>query len=136
MFALIKPDYKFIEACLSDQHVYKSELAIEREFALFAAEEYPEELCKLFKVEAGQARDDTVAAVLSANPHYQALLHLTEKIDALMGDLSLEEKEFVELRYVKQRSWYEVADKFHVSVATVRTRWRAKVLEKAWGYVK
>lgn len=107
------------------------ELENDRSKMRFALEMNPEGYCKRHGIEPLQNTEDTLQAVLRANKAYQRELYRVSRIQVFMDSLSPEEQQFVTMRYHKQLQWSDLAEAFHVSVDTVRKRWRQKLLDRA-----
>lgn len=107
------------------------ELENDRSKMRFALEMNPEGYCKRHGIEPLQSTEDTLQAILRADKAYQRQLYRTQRIQVFLDSLSPEEQKFVTMRFIKGQQWSELAEAFHVSVDTVRKRWRQKLLDKA-----
>ena len=107
------------------------ELDRERDRLRYILEEAPAVLCRRYGVEAGESPEDTLQALLKADGAYQRQLYRTQRIQVFLDSLSPEEQQFIKMRYFQDKQWSELAEAFHVSVDTVRKRWRQKLLDRA-----
>ena len=82
-------------------------------------------------IEPMESLEDTLQAVLRADGAYQRQLYRVGRIQVFLDSLSPEEQQFVTMRFIKGQQWSELAEAFHVSVDTVRKRWRQKLLDRA-----
>lgn len=107
------------------------ELENDRSKMRYALEMSPESYCKRHGIEPMTDIEDTLQAVLRADGAYQRQLYRVGRIQVFLDSLSPEEEQFVTMRFIKGQQWSELAEAFHVSVDTVRKRWRQKLLDKA-----
>ena len=107
------------------------ELERERDRLRYILEEAPDVLCQRYGIEPMESTEDTLQAILRADKGYQRESYRVNRIQAFMDSLSPEEQQFIKLRYFQDKQWSELAEAFHVSVDTVRKRWRQKLLDKA-----
>ena len=107
------------------------ELENDRSKMRFALEMNPECYCKRHGIEPLQTTEDTLQAILRADKAYQRELYRVGRIQVFLDSLTTEEQQFIKLRYFQDKQWSELAEAFHVSVDTVRKRWRQKLLDRA-----
>ena len=122
---------KNFEDLIRWHHANLLEIENDRSKMRFALEMSPESYCKRHGIEPMESTEDTLQALLKADGAYQRQLYRVNRIQAFMDSLSPEEAEFIKLRYFQDKQWSELAEAFHVSVDTVRKRWRQKLLDKA-----
>lgn len=107
------------------------ELDREKDRLRYILEEAPAVLCQRYGVGLGENIEDTLQAILKADKGYQRELYRVGRIQVFLDSLSPEEEQFVTMRFIKGQQWSELAEAFHVSVDTVRKRWRQKLLDRA-----
>lgn len=106
-------------------------LKSERDRLRYILEEAPTAICRRYGIEPMESTEDTLSALLRADKGYQRELYRVGRIQVFLDSLSPEEHQFIKLRYFQDKQWSELAEAFHVSVDTVRKRWRQKLLDRA-----
>ena len=122
---------EYLEDLFESHHFNIADLRIQKESAMFRVKESPSLICEKYGLQATEDAGEMLQAVLNNDPLYQRQKRRIERMEALLDALTDEESKLVELRYFKRLPWSEVAKAFHVSVDTVRKRWRQKLLDKA-----
>lgn len=124
--------FKFTENCLRRYHQNLAELRLRREYIEGLATKSPSELSP-DRIDGGA---DTCALQrhaerIDGDADIARLERMTQPIRDFLAILADEDRQFIELRYFQERSWYQISDALHVSVETASRRWRGRLVRKA-----
>ena len=103
----------------------------EQERLRYILEIAPAPLCKRYGIEPLEEAEDTLQAILRADKAYQRESYRVSRIQAFLDGLSTEEAEYIKLRYFQGKQWSEVAKVLFLSIGSVRTRWKRRLLDRA-----